>query len=207
MEMEKPASKSTFPVRSANPMAAMLQGVILQMDSAAQVRQSLALAYWPRAVGPQAAAATEVETVRDGVLFVRTKSSVWSHELTLHKTRILTNLNRMLGGKVIEEVVFRAQGVKRVEETLLPDVPEPEELNAVVLTPEEKIALRTRLEQLHTVEHERARKALAVRMTREAKLRHWRLERGWHVCVRCEALHKTEERICPLCLIALRSKK
>ena len=93
------------------------------MESAAQVRESLAFAYWARVAGPQAAAATEVEAVRDGVLFVRTKSSVWSHELTLHKEKLLSGLNRMLGGRVITEIVYKARGVKKKP-------PEPEPVDA-----------------------------------------------------------------------------
>jgi len=180
-------------------LVGILQNVINGMESGPKIRESLALAYWPRIVGPQAAAATEPETVRDGVLFVRTKSSVWSHELTLHKARILQNLNRLLGGKVIAEILFRAQGVtpKSVEEE--PDVPSPEELAAVVLEPPEKAELRARLQDLYTLEDDRIRKAIALRLTQEAKLRHWRLEHGWRLCPRCSTVHKTDFPLCPIC--------
>jgi len=180
-------------------MAAALQSAIGRMESAGQVRASLALAYWPRVVGAQAAAATQVEAVRDGVLFVRTKSSVWSHELTLHKARILLGLNRMLGGKIIEEIIFRAQGVTKSETSEEPDTPDPEELAAVALDPGEKRELRVRLERLFHVKDEHTRRALAARLIQEAKLRHWRLERGWKVCRRCAALHKTAFALCPIC--------
>src|ERR1051326_9598131 len=122
----------------SSPIADALQHAIARMDSAGQVRQSMALAYWPRVVGPQAAAATQVETVRDGVLFVRTRSSVWSHELTLHKTRILLELNRMLGGAIIHEIICRAQGVQKVHKMIEAETPTAEELALVVLNPEEK---------------------------------------------------------------------
>src|SRR5579871_255650 len=187
------------PRNSGHPMAAALQSAIGRMESAGQVRASLALAYWPRVVGAQAAAATQVEAVRDGVLFVRTKSSVWSHELTLHKARILLGLNRMLGGKIIEEIIFRAQGVTKSETSEEPDTPDPEELAAVALDPGEKRELRVRLERLFHVKDEHTRRALAARLIQEAKLRHWRLERGWKVCRRCAALHKTAFALCPIC--------
>jgi predicted nucleic acid-binding Zn ribbon protein len=169
------------------------------MDSGPKIRESLALAYWPRVVGAQAAAATEPENVRDGVLFVRTKSSVWSHELTLHKARLLLGLNRMLGGKLITDIVFRAQGVQKATPEEEPDAPSPEELAAVVLEPPEKAELRARLQDLHTLEDDRIRNTIATRLVQEAKLRHWRLERGWRVCTRCSAVHKTDFPICPIC--------
>ncbi len=177
----------------------MLVNAISRMESAAQIRESLALAYWPRVVGAQAAAATEVETVRDGILFVRTKSSVWSHELTLHKARLLLGLNRLLGGKVIIDIIFRAQGVRKTEETVAPDMPSAEELAAVVLEPDERAELRARLQELIAIEDDRARRSIAARVTQELKLRHWRLEHGWHVCPRCSAVHKTDFRLCPIC--------
>src|SRR5579883_652280 len=67
-------------MRGSHPLAGVLQSAITPMESAGKIRESLALAYWPRVAGAQASAATEAESVRDGILFVRTKSSVWSHE-------------------------------------------------------------------------------------------------------------------------------
>src|SRR5579862_6284348 len=95
-------------MRGGNPLASVLESVINPMESASKIHESLALAYWPRVAGAQAAAATQADQVRDGVLIVRTKSSVWSHELTLHKPRLLQGLNRLLGGRYITDLLFRA---------------------------------------------------------------------------------------------------
>lgn len=169
------------------------------MESSTQIRESLALAYWPRVVGAQAAAATQAEAVRDGVLFVRTKSSVWSHELMLHKARLLQGLNRLLGAPVITEIIFRAQGIAPPAPPADPDNPTEEELAAVALEPHERDRLRISLESLISIKDDHARQSIARRITLEARLRHWRLEHGWKVCPRCDALHKTSYRICPLC--------
>jgi predicted nucleic acid-binding Zn ribbon protein len=183
-----------------SPIAAILVSAIGRMDSVAKVRESLAMAYWPRVVGAQAAAATEVEDARDGILFVRTKSSVWSHELTLHKERLLTGLNRMLGGKTITDIVYRARGVKKKESAPPePDTPPLDELNQVILEPPEQAELRAHLESLVTIKEERIRNVIAARMTQEAKLRHWRLAHGWKSCPRCAFPHKTAFDLCPKC--------
>lgn len=181
-------------------MARALINAISGMESAAKIRESLALAYWPRVVGAQAAAATEAESVKDGILIVRTRSSTWSHELMLHKARILLGLNRLLGGKVLADIFFRAQGVREPEPPPEPDTPTAEELAAVILEPAEKEELRARLCDLfHSVEDDHARRAIAARLTQEVRLRHWRLEHGWRVCPRCSALHKTDYPVCPIC--------
>ncbi len=180
-------------------MAGSLMRTISGMPSAPLIRESLALAYWSRAVGEQASAATEPSHVRDGILYIRTKSSVWSHELQLHKATLILNLNRLLGGRVIRDIVFRAQGIERKAPPEPEQNPSEEELMAVMLEPAEKNELRTRLEELIRVEDDHARTALARRITLDLKLRHWRLEHGWKLCPRCATTHKTAQMLCPIC--------
>ncbi|MDW8208020.1 MAG: DUF721 domain-containing protein [Chloroherpetonaceae bacterium] len=169
------------------------------MQSATRILESLALACWSRAVGPQAAAATQPEAVRDGILFVRTRSSVWSHELTFHKARILHSLNCLLGAPIIQDIVFRAQGVPTVERTPEQEAPSMEELQAVVLDPAEKAELRSRLHALISIKDNAIRTRIARCVALDARLRHWRLERGWRVCPKCGATHKTDYPVCPIC--------
>lgn len=169
------------------------------MESGAHVRESLALAYWPRVAGAQAAAATEAVCVRDGVLFVRTRSSTWSHELTFYKTHLLLRLNRMLGGKIIRDIIFQAQGLTRPAPPPEEETPTDEALAAVVLDAAEKAELRGLLQDLTAIEEDEVRHTIAKRLIHEARLRHWRLEHGWRVCPRCTVLHKTEHRLCPIC--------
>lgn len=178
----------------------LILSTVNKLESAAKVRESLAFAYWARVVGPQAAAATEVEAVRDGVLFIRTKSSVWSHELTLHKERLITGLNRMLGGKVITEIVYKARGIKKKPAPVVEiDTPEQAELDAVILDAAEHAELQQNMRGLSAIKSDRIRQVMASRMTRDAKLRHWRIERNWKLCRRCATLHKTDFDLCPLC--------
>src|SRR5690348_15807652 len=132
-----PESPSEMPYLRGGPMGSVLMNAISRMESAPRVRESLALAYWPRVAGAQGAAATRAESVRDGILTVRTKSSTWSHELTLHKAHLLLGLNRLLGGKIITDIRFRAQGVKQEETDEETDTPSAEELALVVLEPPE----------------------------------------------------------------------
>lgn len=197
-------SPSRRPVlRGSNPLAGVLQNAITPMESAPRIRESLALAYWERVAGPQAAAASEAEAVRDGVLFVRTKSSVWSHELTLYKTRLLQALNRLLGGPLLHDIVFRAQGLTRTPEPIDPEAtPSAEQLAAVTLEPAERQELRARLQALISIPDDHVRQSIAARLTLETKLRHWRLEQGWRICPRCDVVHNTEHRLCPICRLS-----
>lgn len=196
---ESASDRSSFSVNSIHPMAGILQGAIAGMPSAGQIRQSVALAYWPQAVGALAARSTQAVEVRNRILFVRTKSSSWSHELSMQKTNLIRNLNRMLQGDVIADIKFRTDGATWVEELTVPDRPTAEELDRVVLGPQEQAELMKNLASLQSVEAAHTRRALRVRVTREAKLRQWRLERGWKVCLRCNSLHNTPDALCPIC--------
>jgi len=180
-------------------MAEVLRKAIAGMNSVGQIRQSLALAYWPRVVGPLAARSSTAVEVRNRVLFVRTKSSAWSHELTMQKQKLLLGLNRLMEGSAIEDIKFRTDGTPWPELTVPSEIPTPEEFLAIALSPEENRALQIALGSLDAVSAEHVRVALSARLVKDAKLRHWRLERGWKVCPRCTALHKTPEPICPVC--------
>ena len=185
---------------SANVSAA-LENLLSGMESSARVRENLALAHWDKVVGAQAAAATDAESVNDGVLFVRTKSSVWSHELTFLKSTILEKLNHRIGKPVIREIIFRAQGVKKAMPTESLPHPTEEDIAAAVLLPSEQKALNSELHKIASLRNEGIRQSVRRRVIREFRLNRWRLEHGWRACDRCGAVHPLPESPCPLCRI------
>ena len=186
--------------RGQGAVGEALNGLFGTMESGGRLRESLALAYWSDVVGPQAAAASEPETVRDGILFVRTKSSVWSHELTFLKSHILTELNRRIGRPIIKDIIYRAQGVKKAPQPeAAGDHPTEEELKLVVLTAREQTALDEELRSLVTIRDEKLRDSVRARIVRDRRLRRWRLDHGWKECAGCQAVHDTDDRLCPIC--------
>ena len=79
-------------------------------ELAQALRPHMAKVQWEAVVGPQVAGVTQVEAVRDGVLFVRVKNSVWANELALLKDDMLRRLNLALGGRVITDIHFKGGG-------------------------------------------------------------------------------------------------
>lgn len=77
-----------------------------------RVREQQAADNWEKVVGPQIAAATAVEKVRDGVIYVCCRSSIWSSEVALHKEAILKRLNAAVGQKVLTDMRLSARGFK-----------------------------------------------------------------------------------------------
>jgi predicted nucleic acid-binding Zn ribbon protein len=186
-------------MRSRTTAANALESVLNGMETGTRIRESLALAYWDRVVGPQAAAATEPDAVRQGVLFVRTKSSSWSQELSFLKARIITELNKTIGRPVIREIVFRAQGISKQPPEQTPEHPTPDEIAKVKLTDSEAEALDRDLKSIAEIPDARIREAALRHAVRTRKLRRWRLNHGWLECHVCGAVYSDPGPTCPLC--------
>ena len=181
-----------------------MQGVFKGMEGGGKLRESLALAYWDKVVGSVAAAASEADTILNGVLTVRTKSSVWSHELKFMEDHIKRELNRIIGKSVIERIVFKAQGVSEPNaEDGRPGFPTDEELGVVALTDRDRDSLDQEIRGLDGIKDPRIRDTVSKRLVREQRLYRWRLGNGWRACARCGSLHLDDAEWCPLCNLGL----
>ena len=181
--------------RAISQLADVLEKTVAGLESGQRIRESLALAYWEHVVGPQAAAATQADFVREGILFVNTKSSVWSHEMTFLKAHVLKELNRRIGRPVIKEIIFRARGVEprpQPREASQPD------LDTIELSYEDQADLDKLIAGL-TIEDDLLRNRIATRLTRDRKQRTWMLANGWIACLKCSSLHRSNGLICDLC--------
>ncbi|MBC8104600.1 MAG: DUF721 domain-containing protein [Cytophagales bacterium] len=163
------------------------------LDFEAKIREHTAPLVWAEVVGPQVAGATEVIGVREGVLRVSTKSSVWSSELTFYKNDILQRLNTRLGARAgspaITDILFQNHGLKRQKEAREaaenappPLAPTPEELDDVALSAG---ALATVEEGVSAITDDLLRARLRRLRIADMKLRTWRLDSGWTPCPRC----------------------
>ena len=83
----------------AKALAGLLDGQLARLGFADKVREHTAPLIWAEMVGPQVAAATEVDRVKDGVLYVSTRSATWAHELTFYKADILRRINERVGAR------------------------------------------------------------------------------------------------------------
>jgi len=112
----------------------MLKSTLQDLGIQERVLEQKAIAQWKGVVGPQIAASTTPESVRDGILFVCCKSSMWSSELSLHKDDIVKRLNAAVGKPVVKDIRFSARGFRKSSgESERTTVPEPK----VPISPEE----------------------------------------------------------------------
>jgi predicted nucleic acid-binding Zn ribbon protein len=173
-----------------------------------KVREYMAPSVWAEMVGPQVAASTEVEKVKDGVLYVRTRSAMWAQELTFYKDDILLRLNRRIGARatpIITDIRFLNRGLRPKPEVEGPPPlsPTPDELDDVDLSPREREIIE---EGVACIGDEGLRERVRRVRIANAKLRTWRLDHGWAPCPDCGELAPpffpyNGEVDCPRCRI------
>jgi predicted nucleic acid-binding Zn ribbon protein len=72
-------------------------------DKAAESRL---MQYWQHSMSPAIARYTSNINIRNRTLYVKLTSAVLKNELMLMREQLLVNLNREVGRKVIDEIVF-----------------------------------------------------------------------------------------------------
>ena len=189
--------------RGMAPASGAVQGFLQSQELAAALRPHLAKAHWVGVVGPQVAGVTQVEAVRDGVLVVRVKNSVWANELTLLKEDMLRRLNAKLGGRILTDIHFKASGLaksKKKPEPLPPAVPTDSELARITLSTEASGRIEAALKE---IAEDSLRGRIRQIMLRAARTEEWKRRQGWQVCGRCGALSEpfANAGMAPLCTV------
>lgn len=175
--------------KGVRPLGPILGEGLTGLQIERKIREHTAPLVWAEVVGPQIAGATEVIGVTDGVLRVSTASSVWSHELTFYKARILQDLNAKLGARphgepIIRDILFQNRGLRREKGPAKRPAmsPTPAELDDIELSPSELATIEAVVSRVPD-------EALRERMRRvrvaDTRLRTWRLDNGWLPCPRC----------------------
>jgi len=188
-------------MRSGGPpygLASLISGSLRSLDLERRVREQSCLLVWDEVVGEQVAGAAQPDFVKDGRLFVTTKSSVWANELTFYKSDIIARLNRRVGGPVLKEIVFKAGRIRKKQAAAGPPrrTVEPN-LEGIRLTQEEL----DKVEAAARAAGEEAAGVLRSLMATALRLEKWKRAQGWTPCKRCGSLQNAASGICPPCQI------
>lgn len=174
--------------RGLLPASSAVEGFFQSQELAQALRPHMAKARWTEIVGPQVAGVTQVEAVRDGILVVRVKNSVWANELTLLKDDMLRRLNLALGGRVLTDIHFKASGLARAKKApakLPEEAPTASELARIILTPDARARIDAATGR---IADEALRERVCRAMTRAACAEEWKRRHGWLPCARCGSL-------------------
>ncbi|MGI4788922.1 MAG: DUF721 domain-containing protein [Janthinobacterium lividum] len=189
--------------RGMAPASGAVQGFLQSQELAQALRPHLAKVHWAGVVGPQVSGVTQVEAVRDGVLVVRVKNSVWANELTLLKEDMLRRLNAKLGGRVLTDIRFKASGLaksKAKPEPLRAPMPVDGELERITLSREASARIDM---ALAAITDEALRGRIRKAMLLAARTEEWKRRQGWRTCERCGALSEpvANADVSPLCTV------
>ena len=163
---------------------------------------------WPAVVGSGIADATRADRLRNGVLIVVTRTSVWACELALRKPEIMQAMNDRFGRPLVEDIRFKvgalvpSTGLQTVESA------EAQSPSAGVQIPEVPISdrLKAQVERaILSIGDDRIRERTRTVLMREAQKREHKQSHGWKECPRCGTLHPEGHRLCPLCRLRIRT--
>jgi len=170
----------------------ILEPALKKLDISQKTKSSMVLFLWPKIVGERIARNARAERVRGKTLFVATRTSSWTTELTFLKAEIMRKIREEVGGGTIEDVRFSASG-----KTWEDDIPEEkeEDLRTVKIPGE----VLEKIEEICSSIPEPPRSSFKNFLLLDARLRQWKLDRGWLACPLCGALKEKGEP-CPYCL-------
>ena len=138
------------------------------------------------------------EFVKDGKLFVITKSAVWANELTFYKSDMISRLNKRVGRKALTEIVFKPGRVKRRQSRA--ETPGTPDLEGIELT-------KAELERVESAVSAAGDSGESLRqlMITSLRVEKWERSQGWKPCRTCGALQNTGMDLCPPCRFENRS--
>lgn len=91
------------PVRIADAIT----GTFARLGIEARLREHEVFRVWPAAVGAAIARHAEPQSLKQGRLLVHATDSVWLHQLSMMRHRIVDALNGRLGAGSVRELVLR----------------------------------------------------------------------------------------------------
>ena len=84
----------------------ILLSILKKRGLASKIEENALLQLWPKAVGPQIILHTKADAVKNGILFVKTISSVWVQQLHFMKEEIRQKLNQFAGKNIVKDIRF-----------------------------------------------------------------------------------------------------
>ncbi|MBS4016357.1 MAG: DUF721 domain-containing protein [Candidatus Latescibacteria bacterium] len=93
-------------LKKLKPLGNFLPDVLHKMGLAERLIEQKAVMLWSKAVGKEIRKQTVANRIEKGVLFVAVSNPVWMNELTYLKSKIIKQLNDLIGAKVVKDIKF-----------------------------------------------------------------------------------------------------
>ena len=187
--------RGSFRKGNISRLGGFLRSTLQDLGVQEKILEQQALAKWKQSVGPQIAASTRPEYIRDGVLFIACKSSMWSSELALHKNDIVGKLNAAVGKPVVKDIRFSARGFRKPVDEVSKDV----KATPVDSIPLDEQEAKSAEETAALCESDELASRVKRAIMTSKRLREAKLQDGFRPCVKCGELHNEEHERCDVC--------
>ncbi|MHB1455736.1 MAG: DUF721 domain-containing protein [Armatimonadota bacterium] len=178
----------------SHPLGSILSGALNNTEMGTKIKENTCLLVWDEVVGDHISSASQPDFVKDGILFVLTKSPVWANELSFYKNEIIQNLNRKVGGNVIREIIFKAGKISAKKKPKKSGAFSGLSIEDIDLNDDEMEFIRNTASSAGEGAQE-----LMKLMETAAKLSKWRRLQGWLPCRKCGVLQNNSSGICGEC--------
>lgn len=152
------------------------------LEQGVKAKQSVSM--WERVAGPTVAAVTHADGITGGILYVLTRSSAWSQELSMLREPLIARINAELETDAVQDIRFQVKPFP-IRESQVKHAPAARDLTDV-----EREALHDLTQRLETTE------AAHIAVLAENQMR--RLDAN-RVCSVCGGPVRPNEDICPFC--------
>jgi len=139
--------------RAPTPLRIVLAETLRALDLERPLKAASLEGLWPEVVGPEVAQRTRAGALSRGRLTVLVTDSVWLHQLTMLKPRLIEALNRRLGEPLVQDLFFRVEtlspvAVPRAAPPSFPVEPPPQVILDAYLAPVQGLACESVLARI-----------------------------------------------------------
>lgn len=185
---------SGFRRSNVSRIGGFMKSTLHELGVEGKILERQVIGKWKQIVGPQIAASTRADSIREGVLFVCCKSSMWSNELVLHKTEIMKKLNATAGKNIVKDIRFSARGFRKEEAKKQGERSAP--VDSIALDASETKEAK---ETASVCESDELSKKVMQAVMTSKRLRELKLREGFRPCKKCGELHNGKHDTCDSC--------
>lgn len=89
------------------PIRTLLQEVLEELQIEKPILEARAVKAWGSVLGRSVAEVTDQLYFKNGILYVRLRSSVVRNEMQMLKTQLIPRLNEYIGKDIVKDVIFK----------------------------------------------------------------------------------------------------
>lgn len=177
-----------------NSIKNILPDSIKRLGIEKELKITSVVLHWSDIVGKDIAKSSWPISLRQGVLLVVVRNSVWCHHLCMLKENLIKKINIFIGDNIVTDIKYKVGSIKDSKGIL-----QEEDVHKPLMLPLDKAEIKQADELVKEIDDIKLRnKVLSVLLKDLAHKKYCKKE-NWHSCKTCGILVKAEECYCTVC--------